>query len=50
MVRKDLGYRIIINAIMILICISCLAPFIMLIAASFTSENALLTEGYSFFY
>lgn len=48
MVKKDLGHRIVINTIMIILCILCIAPFIMLIAASFTGENTLVAEGYNF--
>lgn len=48
MVKKDLGHRIAINTLMIVLCILCLAPFVMLIAASFTGENTLVAEGYSF--
>lgn len=49
MVKKDLGHRIFINTVMIILCVLCLAPFVMLIAASFTGENTLVSEGYSFF-
>lgn len=49
MVQKDLGHRIIVNAILIVLCILCIAPFIMLISASFTGENTLVAEGYNFF-
>ena len=48
MVKKDLGHRIAINTLMIVLCILCLAPFVMLIAASFTGENTLVAEGYNF--
>lgn len=48
MVENNKGYSIIINAILIVLCVLCLAPFILLVASSFTSENSLMAEGYSF--
>lgn len=48
MVENRKRYDIIIHTIMIIICILCIAPFILLISASFTAENSLLTEGYFF--
>ncbi len=36
------------KTILILMCIACLAPFLLLIASSFTSETALIANGYSF--
>lgn len=48
MVDNSKGYKIIINTILILMCIACLAPFILLIASSFSSESALISGGYSF--
>ena len=48
MVKKDLGHRIAINTLLIVLCVLCIAPFIMLIAASFTGENTLVSEGYNF--
>lgn len=48
MVENRKGYDIIIHTIMIIVCILCIAPFILLISASFTAENSLLTEGYFF--
>ncbi len=48
MVEKTLKRDITVHTIMIILCILCLAPFVMLIAASFSSENALIAEGYSF--
>lgn len=49
MVDNSKGYKIIINTILILMCITCLAPFVLLIASSFSSETALISNGYSFF-
>lgn len=48
MVDNSKGYKIIINTILILMCIACLAPFLLLVASSFTSETALIANGYSF--
>lgn len=48
MVDNSKSYKIIINTILILMCIACLAPFILLIASSFSSEQALIAGGYSF--
>lgn len=36
------------KTILILMCIACLAPFLLLVASSFTSETALIANGYSF--
>lgn len=49
MVDNSKGYKIIINTILILMCAACLAPFFLLIASSFSSEQALIANGYSFF-
>ena len=40
---------IITNVIMILICVLCLVPIILIVISSFTEETALLANGYSFF-
>lgn len=49
MVDNSRGYKIIINAILCLMCLACIAPFVLLIASSFSSEAALIAGGYSFF-
>ncbi len=49
MVDNSKSYKIIINTILILMCAACLAPFFLLIASSFSSEQALIANGYSFF-
>ena len=36
------------KTILIFMCIACLAPFLLLVASSFTSETALIANGYSF--
>lgn len=48
MVDNSKGYKIIINTILCLMCVACLAPFVLLIASSFSSETALISGGYSF--
>ena len=40
--------RIITNAVMIILCLCCILPFLLLIASSLTSDSALLKYGYSF--
>lgn len=41
--------KIVSYTVMIILTIICVVPFLLMIAASVTSETALLTEGYSFF-
>ena len=48
MVENSKGYQVAINLLFILMCIACLAPFILLVSASFTSENSLIAQGYFF--
>lgn len=48
MVDNSKGYKIFINAVLVILCILCVAPFVMLISASFTSENSLIADGYFF--
>ncbi len=48
MVENRKGYNILIHAIMVILCVLCLAPFVLLISASLTSENSLLADGYFF--
>ena len=48
MVDHNTGYKIFIHIVMILICVTCLAPFLLLLSASFTSENSLIADGYFF--
>lgn len=40
---------IIANVVMILLCLSCVLPLLLLVTSSFTAEEALLRDGYSFF-
>jgi len=48
MVENRKRYDIFINVILILICICCVAPFVLLIASSFTAESSLIKDGYFF--
>lgn len=48
MVENRKGYDILIHTVMVIMCILCLAPFILLVSTSFTSESSLLAEGYFF--
>ncbi|HJA64751.1 sugar ABC transporter permease [Lachnoclostridium sp. An169] len=48
MVYHNKVFRFIMSFIMILLILACVLPFILLISSSFTSEQALALEGYSF--
>lgn len=48
MVENNKKYTFVIHAVLILLCVLCLAPFILLLSASFTSETSLLADGYFF--
>lgn len=48
MVENRKTYDIITNVILVLICVCCIAPFLLLISSSFTSENSLVRDGYFF--
>ena len=47
MVEKGHKFQIIAHIIMIVLCIFCLFPFLLLIVSSFTDEQVLIREGYS---
>lgn len=49
MVENKKGYTIFLHTFMIILCVLCLLPFILLIIVSLSSESSLLTDGYSFF-
>ncbi len=49
MVEKKKGFQIFANVLMVFLSICAVAPFILLIMSSFTEEQTLLTNGYSFF-
>lgn len=42
------GFKRVAYVVMILLCAICIIPFLLMIAASFTSESALIVNGYSF--
>lgn len=48
MVEKNKGFKIASHAVMIFLTICCVAPFLLILAASFTNEQILSTYGYSF--
>jgi putative aldouronate transport system permease protein len=47
--KKTSGFQIAANLILILICVLCVAPFILLVSSSFTDEQTLISSGYNFF-
>ena len=49
MVEKNKGFQVFAHILMIFLTLCCLAPFILLFMSSFTSEDALIANGYSFF-
>ena len=49
MVKKDKGYQIFANIVMILLCVLAVLPFVLLFMSSVTDEQILITDGYSFF-
>lgn len=48
MVQKNRLFQVVGHMIMIILCLLCILPFIMLISSSITSETSLIREGYSF--
>ena len=48
MVQKNRLFQVVGHVIMIILCLLCIMPFIMLISSSITSETSLIREGYSF--
>lgn len=49
MVEKSRGFQTFAHILMIFLSLCCVAPFILLVMSSFTSEDALIANGYSFF-
>ncbi len=47
MVEKSHKFQMIVHIIMILLCVFCLFPFLLLVVSSFTDEQVLIREGYS---
>lgn len=48
MVQNDKGLQIILNVIMIILCLICVLPFLLLISSSLSADNDLVKYGYSF--
>jgi putative aldouronate transport system permease protein len=48
MVKNDKGFQFIVNLIMLLLCLICVLPFLLLISSSLTADNDLVKYGYSF--
>lgn len=48
MIENNKTFHVVTNIIMILLCIFCLAPFLLLVASSITDEATLVRDGYSF--
>lgn len=49
MIKRNVVFQIIANAIMILLCVMAVLPFILLFMSSITDEQTLIMDGYSFF-
>jgi putative aldouronate transport system permease protein len=49
MVDNNKGFHLTINAIMLVLSLFCLLPFLLLLMSSITEEATLVTNGYSFF-
>lgn len=48
MAKRNRGYQILANAVMILVTVVVVLPFLLLFMSSITDENVLLAQGYSF--
>lgn len=48
MVKKDRGFQITAHILMIIMCVLVIAPLILLVSSSLTSENAIVASGYNF--
>lgn len=49
MAKRNRGYQIMINAVMLLVVVTVVVPFLLLFMSSITDENTLLVNGYSCF-
>lgn len=49
MVRNDRGFQIAANIMLSVLALICVIPFVLLVASSITSEQALMRDGYTFF-
>ncbi|MDR1532538.1 MAG: carbohydrate ABC transporter permease, partial [Clostridiales bacterium] len=47
-VSKNIAGQIVMHIICVLLCVTCVAPFALLIVSSFTQEASLVQNGYSF--
>ena len=48
MVKRNRGYMILANVVMMSVTVCVVLPFLLLFMSSITSESALLRDGYSF--
>ncbi|MDK2807738.1 MAG: putative aldouronate transport system permease protein [Clostridiales bacterium] len=48
MVKNDRAFQMIVNIIMIILCLICVLPFLLLISSSLTADQELVKNGYSF--
>lgn len=49
MTKHDRGFQLIANAVMILLALFCILPFLLILISSLTTEDSLVRNGYSFF-
>lgn len=49
MIKRDKGFQCTVNTIMIILCLFCVLPFLLLISSSLTADSTLVKYGYSFF-
>ena len=49
MVERNKTFQVVVHGIMVLLCLVCVLPFLLLIMSSFADENWLIMNGYSFF-
>ncbi|HIU77039.1 MAG TPA: carbohydrate ABC transporter permease, partial [Candidatus Pelethocola excrementipullorum] len=47
--KKIIPSVVITHTVMILLCVLCVVPFLLIVISSFTEESALMMNGYSFF-
>ena len=49
MVERNKTFQVVVHGIMVLLCLVCVLPFLLLIMSSVADENWLIMNGYSFF-
>lgn len=49
MVNHDRGFQYAVNTVMVVLCLACVLPFLLLISSSLTADGTLVKYGYSFF-